>query len=110
MEHGNTLDSTGASGYGTANGSGTVLRTIIADLDAGPADSGERYTPWSLTVAARRICAIAHREGLYIEQALIRVKDAWWSTPGRQKPRPGGSDAVLDQLVSACIREFYTDR
>ncbi len=111
MEHGHAVDPTSAPGYEVASGSSAAIRTVIRELDAA-ALTGDAagYTPEKLAAAAQQICAAARRDGLYVEQALVRVKDVWRSTPGRLKPRSGGSDVRLDQLVSACIREFYTER
>jgi len=112
MQNGNAFESTGVD---RPRDSGEpvlgAMRAIIRDLDADVARQGDPdHGRASLVVAARSICAAARIDGLHIEQALVRVKEAWRSTPGRPKPRPGGTDAILDQLVSACIREFYTER
>ncbi len=112
MENGNLFESSNPNTYRSSGASGSAVRDIIRSLDADARGEGSEpgYSRARLAAAARFICAAARHDGLPIEQALIRVKDAWRSTPGRPKPRPGGSDPVLDQLVSACIREFYTER
>ena len=123
MEHANSVDPGGTKGFRPveldpamgirreASGCGAVVRAAIDDLDSTPTDGREpMYSGVTLAAAARRICAAARSDGLHVEQALVRVKEAWRSTPGRPKPRAGGTDPVLDQLVSACIREFYTER
>ena len=112
MENGNLFES---RDHPTPHRPGTsdgAVREIIRGLDADAVGDGPDpvYSRGRLAAAARFICAAARTEGLTVEQALVRVKDAWRSTPGRPKPRPGGNDAVLDQLVSACIREYYTER
>src|SRR5687768_17612305 len=111
MEHRHHVELTDAGQYRSVDPRASALRAIIEDLDASAGEKADgSYTSDGLANAARRICAAAHDDGLYIEQALVRVKDAWRSTPDRIKPRSGGNDPVLDQLVSACIREFYTER
>ena len=112
MEHGNLFESSSAPPYRVPSASGTAVRETIQTLDSDARAGGAEpvYSATQLAMAARFICAAARRDGLPIEQTLIRVKEVWRSTPGRPKPRPGGTDAVLDQLVSACIREFYTER
>jgi hypothetical protein len=123
MEQGNSVDPRDTNGFRPADlnaavgarrdvsGSGAVVRAVIDDLDSIATDGSERvYSGVTLAAAARRICAAARSDGLYVEQALVCVKEVWRSTPGRAKPRAGGTDPVLDQLVSACIREFYTER
>ena len=112
MENSNLFESSSPIPYRATGASGSAVRDIIRGLDTDPRDGGDEplYSRARLAVAARSICAAVRDEGLPIEQALIRVKEAWRSTPGRPKPRPGGSDPVLDQLVSACIREYYTER
>jgi hypothetical protein len=123
MEHRNSVDPIGTSGFHPADRdsatgarfdaseSGAVVRAVIHDLDSVATDGAEPvYSGVTLAAAARRICAAARSDGFYVEQALVRVKEVWRSTPGRPKPRAGGTDPVLDQLVSACIREFYTER
>lgn len=112
MENGNAFESSSHTPFHVPETSGGAVREVIRGLDTDAnADGGEPvYTRARLAAAARFICAAARDEGLPIEQALIRVKDAWRTTPGRPKPRSGSNDPVLDQLVSACIREFYTER
>ncbi len=112
MENGNAFESTGVDRPRDSGDPALgALRAIIRDLDADVAgQEGLAHNHASLVAAARSICAAARIDGLHIEQALVRVKEAWRSTPGRAKPRPGGTDATLDRLVSACIREFYTER
>ena len=113
MENSNLFESSSTTPYRATGGAsaGAVLQIIRnLDNDAGADGDTLAYSPARLATAARSICAAARDDGLPIEQALIRVKDAWRSTPGRPKPRPGAHDPVLDQLVSACIREFYTER
>jgi hypothetical protein len=112
MENGNLFESSSPTPYRATRSSGSAVRDIIRGLDADARGGGEEpvYGAASVAGAARLICAAVRDEGLPIEQAIIRVKDAWRSTPGRPTPRPGGSDPVLDQLVSACIREYYTER
>lgn len=112
MENGNLFETSTPPSYRATGASVRAVQAAIRDLDAdaGEGDEEPVYTRARLSLAARSICAAAREDGLPIEQALIRVKDAWRSTPGRPKPRAGGSDPVLEQLVSACIREFYTER
>ena len=112
MENGNLFESSSPASYRATRPSGSGVRDIIRGLDTDARDGGDEpvYSAARVAVAARLICQEVRDEGLSIEQAIIRVKDAWRSTPGRPKPRPGGSDPVLDQLVSACIREYYTER
>ena len=112
MENGNLFEPTSSAPYRAPAASTSAVREIIRGLDEDALVNGAEavYTRARLAIAARFICAAARSDGLPVEQAVIRVKDAWRSTPGRPKPRPGGNDAVLDQLVSACIREFYTER
>lgn len=106
----NTADSADAPDrYRITDRSTVAVRAIIRDLDSIESDGVEAtYSPANLTTAAQRICVAARHDGLYIEQAIVCVKEAWRSSPGRSKPRAGAADTVLDQLVSACIREFYT--
>ena len=112
MENGNLSESSGTTPYRASGTSASAVGDIIRGLDADAQQGGSEptYTRARVAAAARFICAAARTDGMTIEQALIRVKDAWRSTPGRPKPRPGGNDPVLDQLVSACIREYYTER
>ena len=112
MENGNAFESSTHPPYRVPESSGSAVREIIRGLDADASEGGGEpaYTRARLAAAARFICAVVRDEGLPIEQGLIRVKDAWRMTPGRAKPRSGSNDPVLDQLVSACIREFYTER
>ena len=112
MENGNLFEPSGTTPYRALGGSASAVSDIIRGLDADALQHGPEpvYSRARLAAAARFICAAVRTEGLTVEQALIRVKDAWRSTPGRPKPRPGSNDPVLDQLVSACIREYYTER
>jgi hypothetical protein len=112
MENGNLFESSSPIPFRPAEASASAVREIIRNLDADAMETADVpvYTRARIAIAARFICSAVRDDGLPIEQALIRVKDAWRSTPGRPKPRPGGNDPVLDQLVSACIREFYTER
>ena len=112
MENGNLFEPSSQASYRVSGASVRAVQEAIRGLDADAGEGSEEpvYSRARLSLAARFICAAAREDGLPIEQALIRVKDAWRSTPGRPKPRAGGSDPVLEQLVSACIREFYTER
>ena len=107
MEHASSFEP-GAAPYRMPERPAVAIHAIIRDLDATALEGADPVYPVAaLTGAARRVCTTARAEGLFIEQALVSVKHAWRSTPGRPKPRSGASDAVLDQLVSLCIREFF---
>jgi hypothetical protein len=83
----------------------------IARLEAGAkAITPGRYDHSALVAAAVEICRVARDGGLQIEQMLIAVKDSWRATPGRVPRRPGAADDGLDQLITLCIREFYSPR
>ena len=112
MENGNLFESPDPGAPHRTGTAGSAVREIIRGLDTDALGDGPEpvYSRARLVAAARFICAAVRTDGLTIEQALVRVKEAWRSTPGRPKPRPGGNDPVLDQLVSACIREYYTER
>lgn len=62
-----------------------------------------------LKVLLRRLAAQARERGIQAEQMLIALKDVWHSLP-ELPPRPGNEVqvALLQQLVSHCIQEYYS--
>lgn len=60
----------------------------------------------------RRAIAIvgaeARRRGLYAEQVVITLKEAWYSLPEvRERARATGRDLLLERLVAEAIDAFY---
>jgi hypothetical protein len=88
------------------------IADAIARLDAAAkaATPPGHYEHAILVDSATEICRVARDGGLQVEQMLIAVKDAWRATPGRVSRRSGAAEDGLDQLITLCIREYYTPR
>ncbi|MFL5576721.1 MAG: hypothetical protein ACJ79S_12210 [Gemmatimonadaceae bacterium] len=53
------------------------------------------------------LCGEARRAGLHAEQMLVTLKAAWRSIPEVYGSPRDRRDELLDEIITACIEEFY---
>ena len=80
----------------------TALRSALQSALRHGAPDGE------LRRAITIVGAEARRRGLFAEQVVITLKEAWYSLPEiRERSRPAARDALLERLVAQAIDAFY---
>ena len=63
----------------------------------------------SLKPTLQRIAAEARERKMHAEQLLVALKDVWYGLPQVDSTLPTEQQhALLQRLVSLCIREYYT--
>jgi len=56
----------------------------------------------------RELCDDARRHHLRVEQLVIAIKQGWTSLHiERPRARSAGPDALLNQVITLCIDEYY---
>lgn len=60
--------------------------------------------------AMNRVCELARRDELRIEQLLVLMKDAWRRMPEVQSVSRLDADLALASVITYCIQEFYRPR
>jgi hypothetical protein len=60
----------------------------------------------ALRDAIRRLCADARRQDMRPEQLIVLFKMTWRAHPELRTPQPHRT-AVLEQIVTMCIQEYY---
>lgn len=55
----------------------------------------------------RATCAAARADGLHVEELLVILKDSWHRLADTAFVTRDDADAMLEKIVSMCIREFY---
>jgi hypothetical protein len=82
----------------------------IADLRVALQKSADRGTHGDdLRDVLCRAATEARRKGIQPERLLVVLKDIWYSMPPiAGAPRGDVSNALLQELVSRCIHEYYS--
>lgn len=57
--------------------------------------------------ALRRVAIEARERSIHAEQLLIALKDVWYGLPSLRDADPEQGTHLLQQVVSACIRQYY---
>lgn len=58
--------------------------------------------------AMRELCDDARRNQVRVEQLVIAIKQGWTSLhTERPRARSAGPDALLNQVITLCIDEYY---
>jgi hypothetical protein len=82
-----------------------LLRSALTSYIRSSNGSAEGLKPALLAVAAE-----ARQAGMYPERLLILLKDIWFTLPAvRAMDDIDRRNRLLQQLVTACIREYYGD-
>ena len=56
------------------------------------------------------VAAEARQKGIQAEQLLVILKDLWYSLPELSRAsNPGAHTALLRELISRCIQEYYAE-
>jgi hypothetical protein len=50
----------------------------------------------------------ARGRGIHAERLLVIMKDIWLKLPGVAGARSSAANPLLQELISRCIREYYT--
>jgi hypothetical protein len=80
----------------------TALRSAFTKSIADGNHSDDLHT--LLCIAARE----ARDKGIHAERLLVIMKDIWQTLPGVSSASASSSaNALLQQLISRCIREYY---
>src|SRR5690242_2528281 len=62
-----------------------------------------------LESALRAVAREAREKNIHAEQLLVVLKDVWFSLPKiRQAPSGDPQNAVLQRVITQCIREYYS--
>ena len=90
----------------------TLDAQTLADVRATLARyaQGSEHAP-ELRGLLARVAAEARAKGIAAERLLIAFKEIWASLPevrAAQRARPGEHTALLQQLVTRCIEEYYS--
>lgn len=64
--------------------------------------------PPSLEPALMLIAAEARAKQLRAEQLLIALKDVWYALPSVSAPAPHEQNAMLQRIVTLCVRAYYS--
>ena len=64
--------------------------------------------PDSLEPALTQIAAEARAKQLRAEQLLVALKDVWYSLPSVAAPALHEQNAILQRIVTLCVRVYYT--
>lgn len=76
--------------------------TLLKSLDRGSHDE-------ELRDVLCRAADEARRKGIFAEHLLLALKDIWYSLPPIAGPSStSASHALLQELVSRCIHEYYS--
>jgi hypothetical protein len=82
-----------------------VLRPIWDKLSG---DGNGRPPRSEVQIVASRVCAAAHESDILPEQLVVMLKESWSSFPPRdRKADRVAAQLVFDEIVTACIAEFY---
>ena len=58
--------------------------------------------------ALRELCEDAHRNHVRVEQLVIAIKQGWTLLHSdHPRARADGPDALLNQVITSCIDEYY---
>lgn len=61
--------------------------------------------------ALRDLCENARENKVRVEQIVIAIKQGWSSLHSdRPRSRSAGPDALLNQVITLCIDEYYAER
>lgn len=61
--------------------------------------------------ALRYLCEDAHRNRVRVEQLVIAIKQGWSDLHNdHPRARSAGPDALLNQVITLCIDEYYAAR
>lgn len=84
--------------------------TAIAGLEeALAAVLANRSDGAKLDEALRALTAEAREKQVHAEQLLIVLKDVWYSLPPvRDTPSGDAQNAMLQRVITQCIREYYS--
>ena len=78
------------------------LEAALAGFLANPSDSKR------VESALRVVTAEARQKQIHAEQLLVVLKDVWFALPPiRETPSGQPQNALLQRVVTQCIREYY---
>jgi hypothetical protein len=81
----------------------------IAALETALSRYLARQSDGGLDDALRALTREAREKQIHAEQLLIVLKDVWFSLPKiRETPTGDPQNALLQQVITQCIREYYS--
>ncbi len=73
-----------------------------------PSAEGAPRTADGIRGALRELCDDARRNQVRVEQLVIAIKQGWTSLHTEHpRARSAGPDALLNQVITLCIDEYY---
>jgi hypothetical protein len=78
-----------------------VLRRAIYTASAGGALSA------ALRGSLHRVCVLAQRRGLLVEELLVLMKESWYELPEAERLLREQNRDVLSRVIALSIEEYY---
>lgn len=61
----------------------------------------------SLRDSIRRVCMVAQRRGVLVEELLVMIKNVWYELPEAERLLRERNHEVLSRVIALCIEEYY---